>query len=239
MPLPVSRSLGQGRLAPAFDRFIGLERLALLREVALVPLDLTDVVPAILPGDDVVVLVHGFLATAGVFRPLRARLERETGARVATFTHAPGVGVRSIARRLADLVDRVPKNSRVTVVGHSLGGIVARYYVQELGGHARVARTVSLATPFGGVDVPQLLQRALGADVHAQSELLRRMRERAHEHGVPHTSIVAAEDSVVAGVETACLGYGDVVIAPGHGHNSLLFCDRVAGVVIDRVKTAL
>lgn len=155
---------------------------------------------------------------------------------MATFTHAPGVGVRRIARRLGELVDRIPKSSRLTVVGHSLGGIVARYYVQELGGHARIARTVSLATPFGGVDVPQLL---VGADLHERSELLRRIRERAHEHGVPHTSIVAAEDTVVAGVETACLGFGDVVVVPDRGHNSLLFCERVAGVIIDWVKTLL
>jgi pimeloyl-ACP methyl ester carboxylesterase len=153
---------------------------------------------------------------------------------VATFTHAPGVGVRRIARRLADLVERLPVSARVTVVGHSLGGIVARYYVQELGGHARVAQTISMATPFGGIPVPPLL---VGADVHAQSDLLRRIRERAHEAGVPHTSIVASEDTTVPGVERACLGYGDVVVVPGRGHNALLFCERAAGVVIDRVKT--
>src|SRR5580704_13962608 len=129
----------------ALEQLIGVERLALLREVALVPRDLAEVVPRAMPGEDVVVLVHGFLASAGVFRPLRARLERETAARVATFTHAPGVGSRRIARR----------------------------YVQEMGGHARVARTISMASPFRGIDVPPLL---VGADLHAQSELLKRVR---------------------------------------------------------------
>jgi hypothetical protein len=226
----------QMALPVSLEQFIGSERLALLREVALVPLDLTDVIPTVRPGDDVVVLVHGFLATAGVFRPLRARLERETGARVATFTHAPGVGVRRIARRLAELVDRMPKSSRVTVVGHSLGGVVARYYVQELEGHTRVARTVSLATPFGGMSVPPLF---VGADVQPQSELLVRLRLRAHECGVPHTSIVAAEDKLVIGAATASLGFGDVIVLPERGHNSVLFCDRAASIVIDRVKTRL
>jgi hypothetical protein len=216
-----------------FEQLIGLERLALLREMALVPLDLIDVVPTVGPDEDVVVLVHGFLATAGVFRPLRARLEKETRARVATFTQIPGAGVRRIAGRLAELVDRFPRSARVTVVGHSLGGIVARYYVQELGGDERVTRTISLASPFRGVDVPQLL---VGVDLHAQSDLLRRLRQKAHECGVPHTSIVGAEDIVVAGIETACLGFGDVVVLPERGHNALLFCDRAASVVIDRVR---
>jgi pimeloyl-ACP methyl ester carboxylesterase len=221
-------------LPVALEQLIGVERLALLREVALVPRDLAEVVPRALPGEDVVVLVHGFFASAGVFRPLRARLERETGARVATFTHAPGVGIRRIARRLARLVDQFPVGTRITVVGHSLGGIVARWYVQELGGHERVAQTISLASPFGGIDVPPLL---VGADLHEQSALLRRLRERAHVSGVPHTSIVGEEDTVVVGVETASLGFGEVVVLPRRGHNALLFCDRVAGLVIDRVKT--
>src|SRR6516162_2810406 len=151
-------------LPVALEQLIGGERLALLREVALVPRDLTAVVPRVRPGEDVVVLVHGFLASAGVFRPLRARLERETGARVATFTHAPGAGIRRIAARLGALVDRLPAHARITVVGHSLGGLVARWYVQEMGGHARIARTISMASPFGGVDVPQLF---VGADLHA------------------------------------------------------------------------
>ncbi len=220
-------------LPVALEQLIGAERLALLREFALLGLDLSPVVPEARAGEDVVVLVHGFLASAGVFRPLRARLERETGARVATFTHAPGMGIRRIARQLGELVDRIPAGTRVTVVGHSLGGVVARWYVQEMGGGARVARTVSMASPFGGVDVPPLL---VGADLHEQSALLRRLRDGAHHSGVPHTSIVAEEDTVVAGVSTACLGFGDVVVLPKRGHNALLFCEQAAGVVIDRVK---
>jgi triacylglycerol lipase len=220
-------------LPVSLEHLIGGERLAFFRQVALFPLDLTAVVPRVRPGDDVVVLVHGFFASAGVFRPLRARLEEETGARVATFTHAPCVGVRRIARQLAQLVDRIPRGARVTVVGHSLGGVVARWYVQELGGHSRVSRTISLASPFQGIVVPPLL---VGADLHAQSALLRRLRDRAAACGVPHTSIVAGLDSVVTGTATACLGTGDVVVLPNRGHNELLFDPEATAIVIDRVR---
>jgi hypothetical protein len=208
--------------------------LALLREVALVPRDLGEVVPDAKAGDDVVVLVHGFMASAGVFRPLRKRLEREAGARVATFTHAPGAGIVRIAKRLAALVDRLPEGARITVVGHSLGGVVARWYVQEMGGRSRVARTISLASPFGGIDVPPYF---VGNDLHEQSVLLKRLRDGAHVCGVPHTSIVGQKDELVVGVETACLGFGEVVVLPERGHNGLLFCEQAAALVIDRVKS--
>jgi triacylglycerol lipase len=220
-------------LPVTLEQLIGKERLSLIREMTLVHRDLAPVVPEARPGDRVVVLVHGFGASAGVFRPLRARLEREVAARVATFTHAPCVGIRRIARSLSDLVDRIPDSTRITVVGHSLGGVVARWYVQEMGGHERVARTISLGSPFGGVDVPRYL---VGADLHESSALLERLRRRAPECGVPHTSVVATEDRLVVGVKTACLGVGDVVILEKRGHNALLFDDEVAGLVIDRVR---
>src|ERR1700722_9679952 len=134
-------------LPPAVEQLIGPERIATLKEIALMPRDLTAVMPDARAGDDVVVLVHGFLASAGVFRPLRTHLEEVGGCRVASFTHAPGMGIHRIARRLARLVDHLPHAARITIVGHSLGGIVARYYVQELGGHQRVAQTISLGAP--------------------------------------------------------------------------------------------
>jgi len=219
----------------SFAQLFVQESLATLREVALSPLDLSPRVPAARAGDDVVVLVHGFCATAGVFRPLRARLERETGAHVATFTHAPGVRIRRIARDLAHLVDRVPHGARITIVGHSLGGVVARWYVQEMAGQGRVARTISLASPFHGVDVPPYF---VGADLHPRSSLLRRLRERASESPVPHTSIVAAEDRLVPGIQTACLGTGEVVVLHGRGHNTLLFDEEAAGHVIRGVAAS-
>jgi triacylglycerol lipase len=215
------------------EHLIGREGVSTIREMALMPKDLAPVIPDVEAGERVVVLVHGFCASAGVFRPLAARLEGEADAKIATFSHAPGVGVKRIAHSLKALVDRIPHSARITIVGHSLGGVVARWYVQELGGHERVERTISLGSPFGGVAVPRYL---VGSDIHEESALLQRLRERAADAGVPHTSVVATEDRVVPGIQTACLGAGDVVVLRGRGHNTLLFDEEVAGLVIDRVR---
>ncbi len=193
-------------------------------------------VPRAVAGDDVVVLVHGFLATAGVFRPLRVRLERDAGARVASFSHAPGPGVRSIARQLAAVVDRIPEGTTIHLVGHSLGGIVARWYVQEMGGHARVAQTISLATPFGGVRIAERLRVLVGSDLCAGSDVLTRLRDRAGEYAaVPHTSIAGSDDLMVS--PPACAGFagGDVIVLPGRGHNQLLFDREAIGLVVSRI----
>ena len=199
--------------------------------------DLLPVLPRAYAGDDVVVLVHGFFASAGVFRPMRARLEKEAGAVVASFSHPPGFGVKRIAQQLADLVDRIPHGTRIHLVGHSLGGVVARWYVQEMGGHARVAQTISLASPFNGTRIVRRFRVLVGNDLHEDSELLGRIRARAHEHDVPHTSFIAAQDRVVTPTLSAKFEQGDAIVLDGRGHNTLLFDDEVIDQVVKRVVT--
>ena len=225
--------------APSRFRGAVTETFATLREVVLMPRDITPVVPAeVAPHTDVVVLVHGFFASAGVFRPMRRHLVTDTGATVASFTHAPGAGIERIARSLARIVDRIPRDCRVHLVGHSLGGVVARWYVQELGGHARVTQTISLGSPFGGTERARRFRFLVGADLHRTSPVLARLRARAHEHDVHHTSVVADADAVIVPCESAVFPRGDVVVLAGRGHNSLLFDPESITHVVNLVKRA-
>lgn len=200
------------------------------------PRDIAPILPSTRPGDDVVVLVHGFFASAGVWRPMRKRIEAETGARVASFTHLPGVGVRRIALSLAKLVDRIPRGVRVHLVGHSLGGLVARWYVEELGGYMRVEQTMSLASPFGGSRAAELFPYFVGADLHHGSEVLREMRLRSRSE-VPHTSIVGTADRLVHHSAGAFI-HGEHIVLPGRGHNTLLYDAEVMDLVIARIRRA-
>jgi triacylglycerol lipase len=213
------------------------ETISTLREVVLMPRGLAPVVPRELDHeDDVIVFVHGFFASAGVFRPMTDALVAKTGAKVASFTHAPGVGIHRIARRLARLVEGVPARCRVHLVGHSLGGLVARWYVQELGGHARVAQTISLGAPFGGTERAHPFPFLVGRDLARSSPLLARLRARAHEHDVPHMSIVGDGDLMVVPAESAAFPRGDVVVLPRCGHNTLLFHADSISRVVERVR---
>jgi pimeloyl-ACP methyl ester carboxylesterase len=212
--------------------------MSTLREDALFRVDLLPIVPRSLAGDDVVVLVHGFLATAGVFRPMRKRLRQETGAQVASFSHAPGLGVARIARQLGRLIDRIPHGTRIHLVGHSLGGLVARWYVQELGGDARVAQTISLATPFGGARLAEHFRVFVGNDLHAASDVLARLRKGAAASTVPHTSIAGSADRIVPTPEHARFTVGETLVLQGRGHNTLLFDREAIDAIVRRVKSS-
>ncbi len=204
------------------------------------PRDIADVVPRAREDQDVhdvVVLVHGFLASAGVFRPLRQRLERECGTEIASFSHVPGATVPSIAFSLGKLIARLPRAARIHIVGHSLGGVVARYYVQELGGHARVTQTIAIGAPFGGAPIAARIPVFVGRDLHPKSRLLARLRARADEHGVPHLSIAGTADRTVPHENALAFPWGERISLEGRGHNGLLFDDEVARIVVERVRS--
>jgi pimeloyl-ACP methyl ester carboxylesterase len=108
-----------------------------------------------------VVLVHGFAGTSSIFGPLRRALRSHGAEHTHTVSYSPLTrDVRTSAARLAREVESVCARTgtrRVHLVGHSLGGLIARYYVQRLGGDRRVDVLVTLGTPHAGIAAARLL----------------------------------------------------------------------------------
>jgi pimeloyl-ACP methyl ester carboxylesterase len=221
--------------SPPLARFAaaGREALALARHATLMPLDLMEQeLPVMAAGEHVAVLVHGLFATAGVLRPMREAIERDTGAHTASFTYRPGPGVASVAESVAELVDRLPADVHVHLIGHSMGGLAVRWYVQELGGDPRIVQTVSLASPFNGTRRAWLMPSAAGRDIAPGSDVLRRLSERG-ECGVPHLSVVAEADTLVT--EDASLHHGERIVIAACGHNGLIYHGEVLRLVVERL----
>ena len=89
--------------------------------------------------------------------------------------------MRAAAVCLAEEVERLVARTgyeRIHVIGHSLGGLIARYYVQRLGGHERVHTLVTMGTPHAGTYtaymlLPYRLARQLrpGSDLTTELDL--------------------------------------------------------------------
>jgi pimeloyl-ACP methyl ester carboxylesterase len=90
------------------------------------------------------------------------------------------------ARLLADVADdhlrmwrkhpRGSASARLVLVGHSMGGLVARYFTSVLGGAREVRAAVTLGTPFrGAVKAAHILNAGRGAPVPLPRRRLRRL----------------------------------------------------------------
>ena len=212
------------------------EAVALARQATLIYRDVRGAQPMWVRADrDVVMLVHGLFATAGVLRPLRRDLEAQTGAYTTSFTHPPGPGIASIAGDIARAVRGISGDVRIHLIGHSIGGVAVRYFVQELGSDPRVVQTLSIGSPFSGAKPARLFPAPVGRDIAPGSALLQRLATGARQRlVVPHVSIAGLEDHVVP--SGAYLAAGERVSVAGCGHNSLLYHPRVVAEVVSRIQ---
>ena len=123
------------------------------------------------------ILVHGYIHNRSAFLALSRQLKRAGFRYVDGFNYnALTDGIPEAAARLGAEVERVLQATgagRVQIVGHSMGGMVARYYVQQLGGEDTVDTVVTLGTPHQGTFASYVGLGAATAQLRPRSALLR------------------------------------------------------------------
>jgi pimeloyl-ACP methyl ester carboxylesterase len=176
-----------------------------------------------------VLLVHGLVDNRSIFTVMRRSLRRRGFAQVCTWNYSPFLrDVESAAAALGDHIERICQQTgheRVQVVGHSLGGLVARYLVQRLGGDRRVESLVTLGTPHQGSLWAHVVPTPLVRQLRPGSPLLRELAEPAPGCRTPITAIYSDLDQIVVPTSAGRCDHPDLdtrnVQVRGVGHMSL------------------
>lgn len=227
-PLGLGRPAAADRLIPAEQRtghsLAQRSRLAADPETALLP----------------VLLVHGWFHNRSAFLVMARAL------RAAGFHNVSSVGydmlrhdVDSLARLLAADVDRALEQSgalQCMLVGHSLGGLVARAYVQDHGGEDTVDTVVTIGTPHAGTKTSLLGPGASARAMRPGSAFLRDLDRTARPGPVRWIAYSSDLDAVIrptasARLTTPVLQATNVVVRDA-GHLSLLVSPTVVRGVI-------
>ncbi len=176
-----------------------------------------------------VVFVHGLLAAGPVFDPLRRRVARELGLATLDITYGPHRHLESVAAELQARIEEVAEpHQPVDLVGHSLGGLIARWYLQQLGGRGR--RLVTIATPHAGTPVARWVPGPMGRALRPGSPWLRRLGDSVD---IPHLVVVADGDRLVPPQSAAAVRDARIERFPGLGHNEVLYDPRVQQTVVE------
>jgi triacylglycerol esterase/lipase EstA (alpha/beta hydrolase family) len=177
-----------------------------------------------------VVLLHGFIDNRSVFLLLRRSLAQHGRQQVESLNYSPlTCDIRTAAELLGRHIEEICERTgarQVDIVGHSLGGLIGRYYIQRLGGDHRVRMLVTLGTPHAGTRVVPL------ANAHP---IVRQMRPGSpviEELALPvpgcrtrFVSFWSDLDRLMDPLETACLDHPDLSVqnvrVSGVGHLAL------------------
>jgi len=189
-----------------------------------------------------VLLVHGYLGTEACWTPLLRRLHESGFSNVFMFRYnSVAAGIPQLAAELviaaAGAMGRVGRPG-VHLVGHSLGGLVARYAVQRQGLDSAALGVVTVATPHRGSTLAMAVPGRAAAQMRPGSPLLTQLPALTDSRGVSWAVIYSDADVVVpAGRARAGLAASEVLL-PGHGHVGILRSRRLARTVVRHLLDA-
>ena len=178
-----------------------------------------------------VLLVPGFSGQDLLYwNVMHHRLERDGfRAFTTTFPRLTMQDMRLSARRLGERVEEIlaaTGAARLHMLGHSMGGLIMRYYTSRLGGDTKVASMVTVGTPHQGT-----YWGFAGAITEAGRQLLpgsEFLRELPAPNGHPPLlNIYGNRDLIVLPASNAVLPGGNNHRVRVAGHWSLLLRDSV------------
>ena len=192
-----------------------------------------------------VLLIHGFAANKSNWTFLRRDLRAAGFDRVDALNYNPfTTDVPAVAaaatRRARDLM-AATGSDRVHLVGHSLGGIVARYAVQ-LGGLTEAASCITVASPHQGVAMARLARWPLAAaQLEPASPVLTRLRASSRHLDTRFVAYYSNLDLLVPGRRAMILERplrATNVLVRDEGHLSILLSRRFADSLLRELVAA-
>jgi hypothetical protein len=199
-----------------------------------------------------ILLVHGIIDNHSIFALLQRALRRRGFGTVSSYDYGLLTqDVPTAAVLLGEAIEKLAANSgyeRVHVIGHSLGGLIARYYVQRLGGDARVHTLVTLGTPHAGTEAARPFRRLpLLGQLTPGSPVLRELAEPAPNCRTRFLVFASDLDHLIRPSQNARLEHPDLsvrnVAVNGVGHlsmpnnSSIAFTIASALTELDPVET--
>ena len=190
-----------------------------------------------------ILLVHGMIDNRSIFSLLRRGLRRRGFGRVVSINYSPLTSdVRVAAAWLAEEVESLVAETgyeRIHVIGHSLGGLIARYYITRLGGQERVHTLVTLGTPHGGTFNAYALPSNLCRQLRPGSALMREMSAPIPHCATRFVVYWSDLDQLIFPQRNAQLNHPDLSVRNieihGTGHMSL----PINGDVVHGISTTL
>lgn len=190
-----------------------------------------------------ILLLHGLADNHSIFTLLRRGLLRRGFSQVFAMNYSVRTtDVRMAAIQLAEEIETIVEETgyeRIHVVAHSLGGVIARYYVTRLGGDERVHTLATLGAPHSGTLLAHVIPTPLTRQLRPNSPFMDELNQPSPGCRTRVIAFWSDTDEAIVPAINASLDQEGVAVTNirlrGIGHLSL----PILPSVVHRIATGL
>ncbi len=221
-------------------RIILYEYVCLLITLLLWPLGFINFTEPATDGDRQlpVLFLHGLFLNRACWIVTRLRLRLMGYTNVHTINLSPLKDVETLTERVALKVDSLRHAcncDKVHLVGHSMGAIIARNYIQIRGGANKVEQCILLGSPNHGSKLASFAVTRLAEAVMPKCAFLETLNAKSFPRKVSVINVYSRHDNLVIPFDSAVTSKVDDIELAGIGHNALLYSNTVFNHILNAI----
>jgi len=195
--------------------------------------------PFLKRGETPVLLLHGLFVNKASWFWFKYRLKQQGFNNVITMNlsswHNEEVLTELVAKKVDELRHQVGVN-KINIIGHSMGGLIARNYIQLRGGSDKVEQLICLGSPHHGSKLATFTLDPLGKLLIPNSDFLQRLNQSPVPVGVITTNIYTSKDNMVLPNESCRITWAKNIVLDRMGHTALIYRKSVLTATVTALK---
>ena len=207
--------------------------------LVIFPLGMINRQPDLQRGSEPVLLLNGLFDNQASWFWFKRRLQQLGIRNIVTVNLSSWHNEEVLTELLAKKVDEMRLHlgvNRVHLVGHSMGGIIARNYVQLRGGEDKVASLICLGSPHRGSKLASFSMAPLGKLLIPGSDFLHRLNAAPAPQALKTVNIYTRKDNMVLPNSHCRLDWAEEIELDDMGHTSLIYRQPAIAAVAAALK---
>ncbi|MHA4870583.1 lipase family alpha/beta hydrolase [Duganella sp. PWIR1] len=186
-----------------------------------------------------VLLIHGYVCNSGYWLPMSKLLKQARISHYGIDLEPPGASIDDYAPQVHTAVERLRRetgSAQVIILGHSMGGLVARAYLRRYG-DAHIARVITLGTPHHGTALAHFGPGSNAAQMRRDSAWLNALAaSEANTQRTLISSIYSVHDNIIAPQDSSVLPGARNLVFGAIGHVALGRHPEILRCALDEIE---
>ena len=188
-----------------------------------------------------IVMIPGYTMNRGYLYPYGKGLQNK-GYNVYFFSPKKiFTSIEDIAKDLEEKINSVMNETgkdKVILIGHSMGGLLARYYVQRLSGEEHVEKIITVATPHFGTKLAPFGFGKNAREMEVNSDFIKELNRdiEPYVEKIGFLAIVSKADNMVLPYKSGILKGADLYMVDNLGHNALMLSFEIFGKILNEIE---